>query len=104
MSSTRRVFLSTAAIAGCATICGTAFAATGGPMLDESDPQAKALGYVADASKADTAKFPKYEKGQHCASCALYQGKESDPAAPCALFAGKQVAGPGWCSAWSKKA
>ncbi len=104
MSSTRRVFLSTAAIAGCATICGTAFAATGGAMVDENDPQAKALGYVTDATKVDPAKYPKYEKGQHCANCALFQGKESDPAAPCALFGGKQVAGPGWCSAWSKKA
>ena len=102
MSSTRRIFLSTVAAAGCATICGTALAA-GGPMVDENDPQAKALGYVTDASKADTKKFPKYEKGQHCASCALFQGKESDAAAPCALFAGKQVAGPGWCSAWAKK-
>ena len=45
-------------------------------MVEETDPQAKALGYVTDATKVDPAKFPKYEKGQHCANCALYQGKE----------------------------
>ena len=35
---------------------------------------------------------------------ALYQGKVGDKAAGCALFPGKQVAGPGWCSAWAKRA
>ena len=39
-----------------------------------------------------------------CSNCALYQGKSTDKAAACPLFAGKQVAGPGWCSAWAKKA
>ena len=97
--STRRVFLMAVAAA-------TGTAAVGvraQTMVDESDPQAKALGYVTDASKVDPKKYPKFEKGQHCANCALYQGKASDPAAPCALFPGKQVAGPGWCSAWAKK-
>ncbi|MCB2000043.1 MAG: high-potential iron-sulfur protein, partial [Rhodoferax sp.] len=28
----------------------------------------------------------------------------TDKAGGCPLFAGKQVAGPGWCSAWVKKA
>jgi hypothetical protein len=34
----------------------------------------------------------------------LYQGKPGSPAGGCSLFAGKQVAGPGWCSAYAKKA
>ena len=33
-----------------------------------------------------------------------WQGKPADKAAACALFPGKLVAGPGWCSAWVKKA
>ncbi|MES2990912.1 MAG: high-potential iron-sulfur protein [Pseudomonadota bacterium] len=74
------------------------------PLVNEKDPQAVALGYVADATKADAKKFPKYAAGQNCANCALYQGKATDPAAACPLFAGKQVAGKGWCSAWAKKA
>ena len=73
-------------------------------MLAESDPQAAALGYKADAAKVDKTKFPKYAAGQQCANCALYQAKATDKAGPCPLFAGKQVAGPGWCSAYAKKA
>lgn len=72
--------------------------------VDPKDPQAAALGYVADAAQADKAKFPKYAAGQTCANCQLYQGKASDASGGCPLFAGKTVAGKGWCSAWVKKA
>jgi hypothetical protein len=72
-------------------------------MLSEKDPQAVALGYVALATRADKTKFPKYAQGQHCAACQLYQGATSAPTAPCAIFAGKQVAGPGWCSAYTPR-
>lgn len=71
--------------------------------LSEKDPQAQALGYVSDATKADTKKYPKYAAGQACGSCALYQGKPGDAAGNCPLFAGKQVSVKGWCSAWAKK-
>ena len=72
--------------------------------LDEKDPQAVALGYVADSSKADKKKYPKHTADQNCHNCTLFQGKATDAAGGCALFAGKQVAGKGWCSAWVKKA
>jgi hypothetical protein len=62
-----------------------------------------ALGYVADASKADTAKFKTYAAGQACGNCALFGGKAGDAAGPCPLFAGKQVSAKGWCSAYAKK-
>ena len=101
MSTTRRSFLVTAT-AGATSV---AFAAHAQPaMVDEKSPQAIALGYVADATKVDIKKFPKYAAGQLCSNCALYQAKPTDPAGGCALFAGKQVAGKGWCSAWAKKA
>jgi len=74
------------------------------PMVSETDPQAAGLGYKADASKADKAKYPKYAAGQSCGNCALYQGKAGDKAGPCPLFAGKQVSAAGWCSAYNKKA
>ena len=99
MINTRRTFLMTLAASGAAL----ASAAHAQAKLDEKDPQAVALGYVADASKADTKKFPKYAAGQNCANCALYQGKATDAFGGCPLFAGKQVAGKGWCSAWAKK-
>lgn len=99
MMNSRRTFMITVAAAGAALTT----AAQAQAKLDEKDPQAVALGYVADATKADTKKYPKYAAGQNCASCALYQGKAGDAAGVCPLFAGKQVAAKGWCSAWAKK-
>ena len=96
----RRVFLMTVAASSAAL--GTLAHAQA--MVDEKDAQAAALGYVADAKRVDTKKYPKFVAGQNGTNCALYQGKPSDKAAGCPLFAGKQVAGPGWCSAWAKKA
>lgn len=96
----RRIFMLTLAGAGAMLATGARAQA----MVDEKDPQAVALGYVADAKRVDTKKFPKYAAGQVCSNCALYQGKPTDKSGGCPLFAGKQVAGPGWCSAWAKKA
>lgn len=73
-------------------------------MVDEKDPAASGLGYKADASGVDKAKFPKFAAGQNCGSCALFQGKAGDAAGGCPLFAGKQVSSKGWCSAYAKKA
>lgn len=100
MNTTRRTFLITLAAGG--SLLATA--AHGQSKLDEKDPQAIALGYVAEASKVDTKKFPKYAAGQKCSNCSLYQGKTTDIAGGCPLFGAKQVAGKGWCSAWAKKA
>ena len=99
MNNTRRTFLMTLAASSAALTS----AAQAQAKLDEKDPQALALGYVADATKADTKKYPKYAAGQNCANCALYQGKAADAAGLCPLFAGRQVASKGWCSAWAKK-
>jgi len=73
-------------------------------MVAETDGQATALGYKADATKIDKVKYPKYAAGQHCGNCALFQGKAADAAGACPLFAGKQVSSKGWCSAYAKKA
>lgn len=100
MSSTRRLFMLAAAVSGTALTAGVRAQA----RLGEKDPQAVALGYVADAARADATKFPKYAPGQNCAGCALFQGKAADAAGNCPLYAGKQVSAKGWCSAWVKKA
>ena len=97
--TTRRVFL----MIVCAGAAGFSFEACAQAAVDEKDPQATALGYITDAAKADTKRFPKYAAGQMCGTCALYQGKPADAAGPCPLFAGKQVVSKGWCSAWAKK-
>ncbi len=96
----RRVFLMT--VASSTVAAGTLAHAQS--LLDEKDPQAVALGYVADAKRVDTKKYPKYAAGQVCTNCALYQGKPTDKQAGCPLFGTKQVAGAGWCNAWAKKA
>jgi len=90
--------------AACALAALSPPGAAQAPMVDEKDPQAAALGYVADATRADKAKYPRYAPGQACATCQLYQGKAGDASGPCPLYAGKQVAAKGWCSAWAKKA
>ena len=74
------------------------------PRLDESDPQAQALGYKHDASKVDKKKFASFKEGETCANCQHFTGKSGESWGPCAIFPGKQVAAKGWCSAWAKKA
>ena len=101
MTPSRRTFMMTLAATGAAVTANRAFAQA---KLDEKDPQAVALGYVADSSKADTKKYPKHEAAQVCSGCALWQSKPTDALGNCALFAGKQVDAKGWCSAWAKKA
>jgi hypothetical protein len=100
MNSSRRIFMITLAAAGATVSAPSSFAQT---RLDEKDPQAAALGYVADSPKADAKKFPKHDNAQLCSGCALWQSKPTDAQGNCALFAGKQVSAKGWCSAWSKK-
>jgi High potential iron-sulfur protein len=101
-NSNRRVFLMQVAAAG-SVLAATRVQAQAA-KVDEKDPQAVALGYVADTTKADTKKFPKHTKDQKCSNCALFQGKAGDAAGGCPLFGTKQVAAAGWCSAWAKKA
>jgi hypothetical protein len=72
-------------------------------MLSESDASARVLGYVADASHADRAKYPRYQVGQRCGNCRFYQGKPSGTSAQCALFGAKQVSGGGWCNAYQAR-
>jgi hypothetical protein len=101
--SSRRVFLSQVAVGGCAVIAFGAQAQTPA-KVDEKDPQAVALGYMADTAKVDNAKYKAHTKEQKCGGCALYSGKAGEASGPCGLFPGKHVAAGGWCSAWAKKA
>ena len=83
-SNPRRVFMLTLAAAG----AGLASSAHAQTMVDEKDAQAVALGYVADAKRADTKKFPRFAAGQLCSNCALYQGKAADKAGGCPRLLG----------------
>jgi hypothetical protein len=99
--TTRRNVIQLLPLAACAWATGPAQAQ---PVVDEKDAQASALGYVADASKVDKAKFKQYVAGSQCGNCALYQGKAGAAGGACPLFPGKQVLAKGWCSAYAKKA
>ena len=100
MTLSRRSLLMTVATTG----MGFVVSAQAQAKVEEKDPQATALGYVADASRADAKKFPKFAAGQVCGNCSLYQGKAGEAMGGCSLFAGKQVSAKGWCSAWTKRA
>lgn len=99
----RRTFVM-CVVAGSTALATSHVSAQAAATVAENDPQASALGYKADTTKVDKAKFPKHEASQMCNGCQLFQGKAGDAAGPCQLFAGKQVAGKGWCSAWVKRA
>jgi hypothetical protein len=101
--TSRRRFIQIVPVAG-AALLGARTASAQADMVTEKDPQATALGYVADASKADKAKYKQYAAGQTCSNCALFQGKAGDASAVCPLFGTKKVSAKGWCSAWAKKA
>lgn len=73
-------------------------------MLLESHPQAIMLGYRADASKVESANFPKYAPGQKCAECQLFRAQPGTAVGSCAIYPGKLVSAEGWCNAFIKKA
>ncbi len=100
--SNRRTFMLQVVAAGSALVAAQAQAQAA--KVDEKDPQAAGLGYVADSTKADKKKYPKHTNDQHCGNCALFQGKPTDAWGGCPLFGAKQVSGKGWCSAYAKKA
>ena len=83
---------------GVALTSGVASAADA--EVSETDPQAAALKYKKDATKAPERK----DATAMCSNCALYSGKAGAATGPCTLFSGKLVSAKGWCSAWAKKA
>jgi hypothetical protein len=61
MNSSRRTFMITLVATSAAVSTPSSFAQV---RLDGKDPQAAALGYVADSSKVDAKKFPKHDNAQ----------------------------------------
>jgi hypothetical protein len=100
--SRRRFMILAASVASTAVLSNESQADA--QVLSESDPTAMALGYKADASKVDKAKFAQFKAGQACANCQLFQGKPGAPNGPCTIYGGKIVDARGWCSAYVKKA
>ena len=69
-------------------------------MLEESEPQAQALGYHADGTKTDRARFPNYTSGDKCGDCKLFETIAGEKFGGCKAFPDRLVAATGWCSAY----
>ena len=103
MPFSRRRFMILAASVASTTVLPTESRADA-PVLAENDPTAQTLGYKTDAAKVDKTKFPRYQTGQTCANCQLYQGKPGSGMGPCPIYGGKLVDAKGWCNSYAKKA
>lgn len=69
--------------------------------LEESDGTAQALGYRHDASQVDSSRYGRYQAGQKCSKCSLYQADSGEAGwGACSIFPGKLVNAEGWCSAY----
>jgi len=88
----------------CAALLAAQRAEAAAPLVDESDPAAKGLGYRAKASAVDASHFPKYQAGQKCANCRFYTGATGEASGPCPIFPAKSVAADGWCNVYAKRA
>ncbi|MSR15091.1 MAG: High potential iron-sulfur protein [Gammaproteobacteria bacterium] len=109
MNSNRRAFFkrglsAVAAVSMTQFVANRAVFAADLPHVDEASPQANGLGYKHDATQTDVVKFARYQAGQACAGCALYQGVAGAEWGGCGIFAGQAVAAKGWCSAFAAKA
>jgi len=83
-------------------LLGRAEAASG--PVDPSEPQAKSLGYVTDASQVDAKANPNFKPGQQCSNCLqVPKGKESGAQIPCNIFGGRLVDAKGWCKVYVKR-
>ncbi len=92
-----------AAAAKPAAAAAPAAAAGALPMLSPTEPAAKALGYIEDATKVDAKANPTFKAGQHCANCLQWADKNRKaPTSKCNLFPGKLVKSGGWCKVWVK--
>ncbi len=111
----RRDFLKTAmlglvAVPAAMSVLGSRAWAQAAKLVDAAtDPVAKALKYVADASKAPerkTAKQGTAPDKQFCDNCSLYT-KQADvggkAAGKCTMIQGGLVEAKGWCTSWAKK-
>ena len=68
-------------------------------LLLDTEPSAKAIGYVSNAAKLDAATTPGYRRGQSCATCAfadLGTGRQRG----CTVVPGRLIMATGWCKVW----
>ena len=96
----RREFIKIVGSIGFAS--GLASTAHAGDKLDPNDPYAKTAGYVTNAASVDTAKYPHFEKGQHCENCKLFTAGDGGWG-ECSFFDGAVVINTGWCKSYKPR-
>jgi len=105
INSRRRFLLNVAVVGAALPLAGRLVSnpvlASDLPKLPLDNPQAKALNYV---ETTEGLSHPSYKEGSLCTNCQFWQAGPNDEWGGCTLFPGHKVAGPGWCSAWAKKA
>lgn len=99
--TTRRRFIACLPAAGLAGLAAPAGAAD--LALDPKDPKAVAHGYVVDATKADRVHHPRYQPGQACAGCALYQPMPGTASGRCPIYRERLVPAGAWCDVFIKR-
>ncbi|MCU0758118.1 MAG: high-potential iron-sulfur protein [Steroidobacteraceae bacterium] len=73
------------------------------PLLNPTEPAAKALGYIEDSKKVDAKANPTWKPEQRCNNCLQWADKNRKaPTSRCNLFPGKMVKAEGWCKVWVK--
>ena len=77
MKFSRRRFIAVSTVLASALAVGRRATAAdaGAGVVQETDANAQALGYKADAGRVDHAKYPKFHAGDACANCQFFQGK-----------------------------
>lgn len=99
--SRRRILQGAVAIAAAPAAVLVAREARALTPLAESDPAAKSLGYVTDATRVAAATNPTYKPGQTCANCIQYGGGATE--GKCPIFPNNTVKAAGWCKVWVPK-
>jgi hypothetical protein len=94
----RRVFMIQSIVGGVGLACARVALAEMS-KLQEGESAAVEHGYKLDAAAVDKKKFPKYEAGQICGTCQLYED-QGQGWGGCALFPNKLVGVNAWCDAW----
>lgn len=74
-------------------------AAPVGKLLDEREPAAKSIGYVANARMVDAKANPGYKRSQTCATCAFIKFGTGRQRA-CSIIGDRLVESAGWCKLW----
>jgi hypothetical protein len=71
-------------------------------LLDEKEPAALKIGYIANSRKVDPAANPGFKRSHTCATCA-YIDFGTARQRGCSLVPGRLVEAGGWCKLWKLK-